>query len=99
MAGGDEHEIGELTLDLLDEDAGTVMQRLHIEHHDADLACDQKVADFVGRRDVPQAPGAAHRLAQGLQEGVVRGQNDELDDVAREAELQRVQRAAVLVRS
>ncbi len=99
MARGDQHEIGELPLDLLDEHSRAVVQRLHVEHHDADLARDQKVADLVGRRHVPQAPGAAHRLAQGLQENIVRSQNDELDDVAREAEFQRIQRAAVLVRS
>jgi len=48
---------------------------------------------------VPQAPCAAHGLAKGLQEGIVRGHDDKLDDFAREAELQRIQCAAVLVRS
>ena len=75
------------------------MQRLHVEHHDADFARDQQVADLVGRRDVPQASGAAYRLAQGLQENIVRGQYNELDNVAREAELQRVQRIPIFVRS
>ena len=83
MARGDDHKIGELTLDLLDEDTGTILQRLHIEDNDADLACDQKVADFVGGRHMPQALGASERLAQGLQEDIVRSQNDELDDIAR----------------
>ena len=60
---------------------------------------DQEIADLVGRRNMPQAPCAAHRLAQGLQECFVGGQHDELDDVAREAEPQRIQRAAFFVRS
>ncbi len=99
MTRGDQHQIRELTFDLLDEEPGIFMQGLHIEDDNADFAGDQQVADLVGGWDVPQTPGPANRLAQGLQEGVVRGQNDDLDDFAREAELERVQRAAVLVRS
>jgi hypothetical protein len=48
---------------------------------------------------MPQAPRAAHCLAQGLQEYFVTGQHHELDDLARQAEPQGVQRATLFVGS
>ena len=65
---------------------GASLQGVHVEHHDAHFAGHQQIADLVAGGHVPQAPGAAHGFAQGLQKGFVAGQNHELDDVAREAE-------------
>ncbi len=48
---------------------------------------------------MPQPPRAAHGFPQGLQEHFVIGQHHELDDVARKAEPQGVQRAALFVGS
>jgi hypothetical protein len=63
-----------------------ILQLLGIEHQDADFAGDQKIADLVGRGDMPQPPRAPERFAQRLQERSVARQYDELDDIARELE-------------
>jgi hypothetical protein len=48
---------------------------------------------------MPQTPGGAHRLTQRLQKYWVGGQNNQLDNVACEAELQRIQSLAFFIRS
>jgi hypothetical protein len=48
---------------------------------------------------MPQPSGIADGLTQGLQKCLIAGEHDELDNVAREAEPQRIQRAAVFIRS
>ena len=92
-------EVRKLPFDLPDEHGRAFGERLHVENQDAHFAGEQKIADLVARRDVPQAPRAADGFAQGLQEYLVGGQNHEFDDVARETEPQRIQRAAFFIRS
>ena len=66
--------------------AAASLQRLDIEHQDTDAPRHQQIADLVGGQNVPEPPCSPHAFAQSLQERVVGGQYDELDDVAREAE-------------
>ena len=99
IAGGHQHQVGKLTLDLFDKDPRALMQGLHVEHDDADFPATRRSLTLSAEGTCHRRLCAAHRFAQRLQEGIVRGQHHEFDDVAREAELQRVQCAAVLVRS
>ena len=85
VARHDDHEIGKLVLDIGNEPGSRLMQRMHIEHQDAHAAGHQEIADFVRGHDVPEPAGGADPLSKRLQEGLVGGQYDELDDLAREA--------------
>ena len=87
-----------MPFDVRDELRRGFPQRQHVEHQNAHLPGDQQVADLVGRGNVPQPPRPAHGLSKRLQEGLVGGEHHELDDLARQAESQRIQRAAFFVR-
>ena len=80
-----------------DETRGRLVERLHVEHQDPDAARDQQIADLVRGKHVPEPAGGSHPFAQGMQECLVGGQYDQLDDVAREAEAQRGQRTALIL--
>ena len=87
-------EVGKLTLDLLDEQLSGLLQHLRIKNQDADAAGDEKVAHFVGGRDMPKPARRADCLAKRLKEGLVAGKHHQLDDVTRKTEPQRIERAA-----
>jgi hypothetical protein len=94
-AGDDQHQVGKLTFDLRQDRAGCGLQGLGVEDQDADLAGEQQMTDLVLRGHVPETACSAHRLAQGLQEQVIRREDDQLHDVPRMAEPRRMAGALV----
>src|SRR5271165_2282070 len=79
-------EVGKLILDIGDDAARWVLQRLRIEHQNADLAGNQQIANLFGGGRMPKPPRAAERFTQGLQKRRIAREDDELDDIAREVE-------------
>jgi hypothetical protein len=72
---------------------------MYIKNQDTDFAGHQEIADLVAGGNVPKPSGAAHGFTKRLQKRFVAGQNHEFDDVARETEPQRIQRASFFVGS